>query len=34
MNKHNTELNKITKVLNDFNINEIGKSSRFCSHNE
>ena len=31
MNKHNTELNKITKVLNDFNINEIGKNSRFCS---
>ena len=31
MNKHNTELNKITKVLNDFNINEIGKTSRFCS---
>jgi len=31
MNKHNTELNKITKVLNDFNINEIGKKSRFCS---
>lgn len=31
MNIHNTELNKITKVLNDFNINEIGKKSRFCS---
>jgi hypothetical protein len=31
MNKHNTELNKITKVLNDFNINEIGKTTRFCS---
>ena len=31
MNKHNTELNKITKVLNDFNMNEIGKSRRFCS---
>jgi len=31
MNKHNTELNKITKVLNDFNINEIGKTSRFFS---
>ena len=31
MNKHNTELNKITKVLNDFNINEIGKTNRFCS---
>ena len=31
MNKHNTELNKITKVLNDFNINEIGKKIRFCS---
>lgn len=31
MNKYNTELNKITKVLNDFNINEIGKTSRFCS---
>ena len=31
MNKHNTELKKITKVLNDFNINEIGKTSRFCS---
>ncbi|PAJ75776.1 IS4 family transposase [Pseudoalteromonas sp. NBT06-2] len=31
MNKHNTESNKITKVLNDFNINEIGKTSRFCS---
>ncbi|TYK64866.1 IS4 family transposase [Colwellia echini] len=31
MNKHNTELNKITKVLNDYNINEIGKEIRFCS---
>jgi hypothetical protein len=31
MNKHNTELNKITKVLNDFTINEIGKTTRFCS---
>jgi len=31
MNKHNTELNKITKVLNDFNINDIGKPTRFCS---
>ena len=31
MNKHNTELNKLTKVLNDFNINEIGKTSRFCN---
>jgi hypothetical protein len=31
MNKHNTELNRITKVLNDLNINEIGKTSRFCS---
>ena len=31
MNKHNTELNNITKVLNDFNINEIGKTTRFCS---
>jgi len=29
--KHNTELNKITKVLNDFNINEISKKVRFCS---
>lgn len=31
MNKHNTELNQITKVLNDFNINEMGKISHFCS---
>jgi hypothetical protein len=31
MNRHNTELNRITKVLNDFNINEIGKTSRFYS---
>lgn len=31
MKEHNTELNKITKVLNDFNINEIGKKIRFCS---
>jgi hypothetical protein len=29
--EHNTELEHITKVLDDFNINEIGKTSRFCT---
>ena len=31
MHKNNTELSKITEVLNEFKINDIGKSSRFCS---
>ena len=31
MNNHNTELNKITKVLNDYNINQIGITTRCCS---
>lgn len=31
MSKHNTELAQITKVLDDFNINEIGKVSCFCT---
>ncbi|GAC25238.1 MULTISPECIES: IS4 family transposase [Paraglaciecola] len=30
MHKNNTELAKITKVLNEFKINDIGKSSGFC----
>ena len=31
MNKYNTELAQITKVLNNLDINEIGKSSHFCA---
>ncbi len=31
MKEHNTELNKLAKVLNDFNINEMGIKSQFCS---
>ncbi len=30
MNKYNTELAQITKVLNNLDINEIGKTSHFC----
>ena len=31
MNKYNTELAQITKVLNNLDINEIGKTSHFCA---
>ncbi len=31
MKEHNTELNKLAKVLNDFTINEMGIKSQFCS---
>lgn len=31
MNKDNTELQRITKVLNELKINEIGKSVNFCN---
>lgn len=31
MHKNNNELTKITEVLNEFKINDIGKSTGFCS---
>jgi hypothetical protein len=34
MIKDNTELAQIMKVLDDFNINEIGKTSHFAREND
>ena len=34
MNKENTELLQITKVLNELKINEIGKNINFCNRKQ